>query len=264
VHALLTSGGAVGFRPSFLEARGSLPAQLVLRATVPHFGADSDAFVAVGVPAATLSDSSLLHLDPAYHRPTDTPDRLDPARLERWTTATAAAVRRLDRLAGRPLPEDQYLVAGGRVWLRRDLYWAGFLLWGLLVLHFRPRRTRAGETPEERLSRQRAGLPGFAFRMLLLLAIFVTPVFSVLLYPAALLAHLPPRRPARRGLWIALRIVLGLAPALLLLGAIFYAHARRLVGGWALPGLPTLLLAGVLAAWTALCLSGPAEAHEER
>lgn len=260
VHSLLASGEAVGFPPSFVEVRASLPAQLVLRSTRSHFGADSDAFVAAGVPAATLSDSSPLHLDPAYHRPADTPDRLDPARLERWTTATAAAVRRLDRLAGRPLSDDEYLVAGGRVWLRRDLYWAGFLLWALLVLHFRPRRRDlAAETPEARLARQRAGLPGFAFRMLFLGAVFVAPVFSLLLYPAALLAHLPPRRPAQRLLWIAL----GVAPALLLLGAILYAHARRLVGGWALPGFATLLLAGAFAAWVVLSLRGPVEGDEE-
>jgi hypothetical protein len=238
VHALLASGEAVGWRPAFVEPVGSLPAQLVLRATVSHFGADSDAFVAAGVPAATLSDSSLLHLDPAYHRPTDTADRLDPARLERWTTATAAAVRRLDHLAGRPLAEDQYLVAFGRVWLRRDLYWLGFLLWGLLVLRHR---------------RQRTALPGFAFRMLLLAAIFVAPVFSILLYPAALLAHVPPRPPAQRALWVAL----GLAPALLLLLAICGAAALGLVGRYALGPATTLLLAGTLAAWTVLCLREP-------
>src|SRR6185369_5027436 len=165
----------------------------------------------------TLSANSPLHLDPAYHRPTDTADRLDPARLGSWTTAAAAAVRRLDRLAGRPLPEDLYLVVFGRVWLRRDLYWVGFLLWGLLVFRHRPRRAVwAGETPEERRRRQRAGLPGFVFRMLFLAVVFVVPVFSVLLYPAALLAHVPPRKPLRRGLWI----VLGLSPTALLLLAI--------------------------------------------
>ncbi|HEV7515341.1 MAG TPA: M28 family metallopeptidase [Thermoanaerobaculia bacterium] len=230
VHALLTSGGAVGWRPSFVEAQGSLPAQLVLRATVSPFAADSDEFVAAGVPAVTLSDSSSLHLDPAYHRPADTADRLDPARLDRWVTAAAAAGRRLDRLAGRPLAEDQYLVACGRVWLRRDLYWVGFLLWGLLVF------------------RQRAGLPGFIFRLLLLAVIFVVPVFSVLLYPAALLAHVPSRRPAERGL----RVALGLAPAALLLVAILYGMARGLVRGYALGPFATLLLVGTLAAWAAL------------
>jgi hypothetical protein len=255
VHALIESGGAVGWRPAFVEAHGSLPAQLVLRATVPSFGADSDAFVAVGVPAATLSGSSPLHLDPAYHRPADTADRLDPARLDRWATATASAVRRLDRLAGRPLPEDQFLVAFDRVWLRRDLYWMGFLLWGFLVFRHRP-RTWAGEIPAERRRRQRAGLPGFVFRMLLLAAIFVAPVFSVLLYPAALLAHIPPRKPLQRGFWI----VLGLGPTALLLLAIAGAAALDFVRGYALGPFVTLLLAGTLAAWTVLCLRGPAEA----
>jgi hypothetical protein len=245
VHALLASGEAVGFRADFVEARGSLLAQLVLRATVSHLGADSDAFVAAGVPAASLSDSSLLHLDPAYHRPTDTADRLDPARLERFTTATAAAVRRLDHLAGRPIPEDQYLVVFGKVWLRRDLCWVGFLLWVALVLGARRR---------DQLDRRRRTDPAaFVFRMLFLAVIFVLPVFSVLLYPAALLAHAPPRRAARRGLWI----VLGLAPAALLLGAIALGAALGLVGGYALGPVATLLLAGTLAAWTVLCLRMP-------
>jgi hypothetical protein len=169
-------------------------------------------------------------------------------------TAAAAAVRRLDRLAGRPLPEDQYLVAFHRVWLRRDLYWVGLLLWVLLVFRYRP-RTWAGEDPAERRRRQRAGLPGFVFRMLLLAAIFVAPVFSVLLYPAALLAHLPPRRPLQRGLWI----VLGLGPTALLLLAIAYAAALDFVRGYALGPFVTLLLASTLVAWTVLCLRGPAE-----
>ncbi len=247
VHALLASGEAVGFRADFVEARGSLLAQLVLRATVSHFGADSDAFVATGVPAVSLSDSSLLHLDPAYHRPTDTADRLDPGRLERWTTATAAAVRRLDHLAGRPIPEDQYLVVFGKVWLRRDLCWVGFLLWVALVLGHRRRDLRDG-----RDGRKGSDPAAFVFRMLFLAVIFILPVFSVLLYPAALLAQAPPRRAAQRGLWI----VLGLAPAALFLGGIALGLALGLVGRYALGPFATALLAGTLAAWTAFCLRG--------
>ncbi|HZF11819.1 MAG TPA: M28 family metallopeptidase [Thermoanaerobaculia bacterium] len=249
VHSLLRSGEAAGLPPSFLEAHGSLPAQLVLRATVPTYGADSDAFVAAGVPAATLSDSSLLHLDPAYHRQADTADRLDPTRLDRWVTATAAAVRRLDRLAGRPLPEDRYLVVFGRVWLPRDLYWIGFLLWGLLVVRNRPRRRPEAEAEQNRREgrawRQRA-LPGFLFRLLFLVSVFLAPIFSVLLYPAVLLAHFPPRRGYGRVLWI----VLGLAPVALLLYAILYAFAAEAVRGLA-PGGEVVFVAGALVAYAA-------------
>src|SRR6185295_8513208 len=133
VHAVLKSGEAVGWPYAVADNRWSLLAQLVFRSADIQYGSDSESFLARGVPSVTLTDSSLLALDPAYHRPADVAARLDARRLDRWTQAVAAAVRRLDVLAGRPLPEDRYLAVFGRIWLRRDLIWAGFLLWALLV-----------------------------------------------------------------------------------------------------------------------------------
>ncbi|HEX4963142.1 MAG TPA: M28 family peptidase, partial [Thermoanaerobaculia bacterium] len=224
VYAVQRSGEAVGWPYSLAESRFSLPAQLVLRAVDVRLGADSSAFLRRGIPAVTLSDSSLLALDPAYHRPSDVAARLDDPRLERWTQATAAAVRRLDALTGRPLFEDQYLDVFGHVWLRRDLIWIGFLLWALLVLRGRPGRWR--QTPaEERRRQMRTYLPGFLFRGSMLLAIFLAPVFAVLLWPSALLALAPPKTPGRKALWI----VLGCLPLLLLLAALGVAMAHGLV-----------------------------------
>jgi hypothetical protein len=203
VHAVERSGDAVGWPYSVADNRHPFLAQLLLRAANVNFGADSGSFLRRGIPAVTLSDSSLSDLDPAYHRQTDVAARLDARRLESWTQATAAAVRRLDVLAGRPLFEDQYLAIFGRIWLRRDLIWIGFLLWMLLVFRSRPGRWR-GATAKERRRRMRTYLPGFLFRGLLVLAIFLAPVFAVLLWPAALLSLAPPKPLALRVLWAAL------------------------------------------------------------
>src|SRR6185295_12409013 len=131
VHAVLRSGEAVEWPFAVADNRFPLLAQLVFRSARILYGSDSESFLKWDVPSVTLYDSSFLAEDPAYHRFTDVAGRLDARRLARWTQVLAAAVRRLDALAGRPLPEDQYLVLFRRVWLRRDLIWIGFLLWVL-------------------------------------------------------------------------------------------------------------------------------------
>jgi peptidase M28-like protein len=224
VHAVLRSGETVDWPFAVADNRFPLLAQLMVRSAEVLYGSDSESFLEQGVPSVTLSDSSMLVLDPAYHRSTDVAARLDARRLDGWTQAAAAAVRRLDALAGRPLPEDQYLVAFGRVWLRRDLLWAGFLLWTLLVFRGRPGRRRGGSAADH--GRQmRAYLPGFLFRVLLLLAIFFAPVFSVLLLPAAVLALIPPRPVWARLIWIAA----GILPLLCFLLALGIATAAEIV-----------------------------------
>ncbi|MEA2599198.1 MAG: hypothetical protein QOF89_190 [Acidobacteriota bacterium] len=224
VYAVQRSGAAVGWPYAVADNRFPLFAQLLLRSVDVRFGADSDSFLRRRVPAVTLSDSSLFDLDPAYHRSADVASRLDVPRLERWTQATAAAVRRLDVLAGSPLFEDQYLAVLGRVWLRRDLIWIGFLLWALLVLRGRPGKWR-GTSAEERRRQMGTYLPGFLFRGLMVLAIFLAPIFSLFLWPAALLSLAPPRGAGARAVWI----VLGCLPFLLFLAGLGVAVAHGLV-----------------------------------
>ncbi len=228
VHAVLESGGAVGWPYAVADNRFPLLGQLVFRSARILYGSDSESFLEAGVPSLTLSDSSLGVEDPAYHRPTDVATRLDARRLDQWTQAVAAAVRRLDALPGPPLPEDQYLAVFGRVWLRRDLMWLGFLLWALLVFRGRPGRWRGGSAAEH--GRQMRGyLPGFIFRVLLLAAVFLAPVFAVLLLPAAALALVLALAPPRR-FWVrALCIVGGLAPFLSFLLALAVAAGARIV-----------------------------------
>lgn len=254
-HFLLESGEAIDWPLSVADNRYPVLTQLVLRSARVHLAADSNNFLARGIPAVALSDSSLLVLDPAYHSQEDSPGRLDAARLGRWTDLIAATVRRLDGLAGRPAPEDRYLAAFGRVWSHRDLLWAGFLFWGLLVFRGRPGRWR-GTSAEVHGRQMHTYLPGFLFRGLLLVALFLAPVFSVLLFPAAALTLIPPRRTGMRILWI----VLGLLPLLLFLGALGFAAAEGMVslkrgfqGGWAAAVLipATLLVYGVMIARTA-------------
>jgi hypothetical protein len=224
VHSVLRGGEAVGWPFEAADNRSPFLVQLIVRSVKVGYGSDSESFLEMGIPSVTLSDSSLLVLDPAYHQPADTAGRLDGERLDRWTQTVAAVVRRLDSLAGRPLPEDQYLVFAGRVWLRRDLIWIGFLLWGVLVFRGRPGRWRGTSTAEH--GRQmRSYLPGFLFRLFLLAAIFLAPVFAVLLFPAAALALLRPRPVWARVLWV----LLGFLPFFAYLAVLGVALAQEAV-----------------------------------
>ncbi|HEX3129758.1 MAG TPA: M28 family peptidase [Thermoanaerobaculia bacterium] len=215
VHFLLRSGDAVDWHYGMSDAQAPFLAQLVLRSARIRLGADANAFTAQGIPAISVSDSSLLRMDPAYHRPTDTPARLDPARMEGWTTAVTAAVRRMDRLAGRPVQDDEFLVLFNRVWSRRDLYWLGIGLWLLLAFRGRPRGARFA-TAEERSMAWHRHLPGVLFRALFLAAVLLSPVLSVLLFPLGLLAAFPPKKT-----WARISaLVVGLLPLLLFAGAL--------------------------------------------
>jgi hypothetical protein len=198
-------------------------AQLILRTARVRLGADANAFTAHGIPALSVSDSSLLRMDPAFHRPTDIPARLNPARMEAWTTAVTAAVRRMDRLAGRPVQDDEYLVLFNRVWIRRDLYWMGLGFWLLLAFRGRPRGARFASA-EERSRAWRSHLPGVLFRALFLASVLLAPVLAVLLYPAGLLAAFPPKQTWAR----VTAVVLGLLPLLVFLGALGVAFAMHL------------------------------------
>jgi hypothetical protein len=223
IHFLLRSGEAVGWDYGMSDAQAPFLAQLVLRTARVRLGADSNAFTERGIPAVSVSDTSLLRMDPAYHKPTDVPGRLDPARMEAWTTAVTAAVRRMDRLAGRPVQDDEYLVLFGRVWTRRDLYWVGLGLWLLLAVRGRPRGARF-VSAEERSRAWRRYLPGVVFRALFLASVLLAPVLSVLLFPAGLLAAFPPKQTWAR----VSAMMLGLLPLLIFLGALATAFAIHL------------------------------------
>jgi peptidase M28-like protein len=255
VHALLRSGDAMGWPLAMADPRHPLLLQLVERSTRVRFGTDADSFLAAGIPAAALSDSSFLALDPAYHKPSDVAVRLDPRRLAAWTGVIAAAVRRLDALAGPPVYEDQYLVIGGRVWLRRDLLLAGFVLWALLVFRGIPGRWR-GATAEERVRQRRRYLPGFAFRVLLLCALFFAPVLSVLLFPAAALALAPPARRGWRITWLAVGL-LPLGVYQLALAAGVLAGVVSPFGGFQAGGGALLLLLGAFLAYGVMMAATP-------
>jgi hypothetical protein len=103
-------------------------------------------------------------------------------------------ILQIDYLRGNSLADTEYLVATGRVWIRRDLLWVGFVLWVPLVFQGVPGRWR-GASADSKRRRGRAYLPGFAFRMLFLVDLFLIPtIATVLLYPVALLALIPTSR----------------------------------------------------------------------
>jgi hypothetical protein len=194
VHAILRAAAGVDFDLVVLDRWWSWWAQLAVRCSRPLRISDGHRFVEAGVPAATLSDLSMTGARQPGADGEDSPDVVDAIRLSSWAQVVAATVRRLDRLAGRPRDESEYLVLFGRVWTRRDLVWLGFLVWMLLVWRGLPGRWRQRPVRERRQA-GRAYLPGFAFRMLFLVSVFLIPTFmTLLLLPVALVALVGPAR----------------------------------------------------------------------
>jgi len=217
VHALLRAGATVGLGVDVVDGRSSWIGQLVARSTRRLPAGPADRALALGVPSLRLLLPDLFSVGAAG----------DDASL-----LTAALVRRLDGLDGRPVWEDEFLVAAGRVWLRRDLYWLGLALW--LLLYWRGR-----------------GLPGREFRWLFLVAWLVVPVFAAVLLtvPAAVAAWRPGGRR-----WIGL---VGLVPAALfglrLIAVLLDGH--QLV----VAGLPAALVVAAMGAfiWSQVGKSSP-------
>jgi Peptidase family M28 len=238
VHAALRAGAAVGFRFRVGDHRHPLLAQLLTRTARVPWSSDAAAVLEAGIPALLLTDFSALDPYDAMHTPEDGPDRLSAERLERWVTATAAVVRRLDALAGRPRWEEEYLALAGRVWIRRDLLWIGLVLWIVLVLRGSPGRW-AGAHSDERRSRGRSYLPGYLFRLgFLIAAIWMPALAAPLLYPLAPLALLTPRTTVGR-LAVAVAACL---PTAIWLGLLAVAAALGLASGLALePGRTAVL-----------------------
>ncbi len=201
IHLALEGAKAVRFPVVVADARWPIFAQLGLRVARPTRISDSRSFLEVGIPALTLSDISLTESEPTRHSRADGLDRLDAQRLERWTSTLAAIVLQIDSLRDQPLNDTEYLVAGNRVWIRRDLLWVGLILWAPMVFRGLPGKWR-GASAESKRRRGRKYLPGFAFRMLFLVSLVLVPTLSsVLLYPAAILAWIPePRSRAMRHL----------------------------------------------------------------
>jgi Peptidase family M28 len=267
VHAVLRGGDAVGREVAVLDRPWSLPAQLALRVAEPAHGSDAAALLGVEIPAVVLSQTCLSGAFPHYHAAGDGPGELVEGRLAEWTELTAAVVRRLDDLAGRPLAESSYLVVGGRVWLRRDLYWLGFAIWAALVVASYRARMAARGAGEGGEGTSATALPGrlrggsFPFRLLFLAATLVVPALAApLLYPAGVFALVPATRRRLR----VLEVALGLAPALLLGAGLAVVAARGEVSRWALGWFPGGLLAAALAAFAASLLGAKDTVPQER
>jgi hypothetical protein len=244
VRALLEEGRSAGWPLHVADPRFPLPMQLLLRGTRVGFGADSGAFLEQGIPAVTLSDSSFFVLDPAYHQPADTVDRLNAGRLEAWTRAVAATVRRLDRLEGRPGPEDEYLVLAGRVWSRWVLAGIGLGLAALVAV-----RHRRSPSNKE-----------WGFPVLLGAACLIAPTLAIpLLVPAAVLAFFSPANRRWRPLWTFLGLLPLLLYHLLLTGALA-AGLSSWRAGFQESWMGAALVLAALAAW--VLLPGPSLAGE--
>lgn len=243
VHAALKAGAAVGFPFRVDDHVAPIRAQILTRTARMPWSTDAVAMTEAGIPSLVLTDFSALHPYAAMHSAEDVVERLDPDRLSRWVMATAAVVRRIDALEGRPRWEEEYLAFGGRVWIRRDLLWIGFALWIALVVRGMPGRW-AGARGSERRARGRSYLPGYLFRVVFLLAAFAIPALAApLLYPLAPLAMITPRSTATR---VALA-GLGCLPAAAWLGLLAIAGWLGLASGLILTPVQAALLVVTLA-----------------
>lgn len=111
-----------------------------------------------------------------------------------------AALPALSQVRGPVLTKaDEYAVLFGRVWTARELSWVAAGICVLLVFCGWPRGMA-----------WRRYLPEVVFRGLFLTSVLVAPVFSVLLFPAGLLAAILPRTFWGR----IVAIVLGILPIL--------------------------------------------------
>lgn len=174
-HFVLQGGRAGGGRLAIGDRYWPLMGQLLGRFAQARVTTGAEPFLAAGVPAMTIAGGA--HDDP------------------RWPSVIAGVVRRLDSLAGRPRDDDVYLVLGGRVGSRRDLYWVGLVVFLALIVRGLPGAWRGG-TSGQRRRRGRRYLPGFVFRMLFLVVLLMAPTATlVLLVPAAVLTLVPLRRP---------------------------------------------------------------------
>ena len=160
VHAVLKAGAAVGFPFRVDDHVAPIRAQVLTRTARMPWSSDAVVLLEAGIPSVVLTDFSALHPYDAMHTADDVSGRIDAERLGRWVLATAAVIRRLDALEGRPRWEEEYLAFGGRVWIRRDLLWIGLALWIAMVLRGRPGRW-AGARRDERRARGRSYLPGY-------------------------------------------------------------------------------------------------------
>ncbi len=255
VHAGLVAGAAVGFPFRVDDHIAPIRAQVLTRTARMPWSSDAVVMLEAGIPSVVLTDFSALHPYGAMHTPGDVPERVDSERLERWVLATAAVVRRLDALEGRPRWEEEYLAFGGRVWIRRDLIWIGLALWIGLVLRARPGRW-AGAQRDERLARGRSYLPGYSFRLAFLVAAIVTPALAApLVYPLALLGMITPRSTLARFAMAGL----GCLPAAVWLGVLAVAGWLGLASGFALAPAKLTVLVATLAtfAWQLWTRSAP-------
>jgi hypothetical protein len=245
VHAGLKAGAAVGFPFRVDDHLAPIRAQILTRTARVPWSSDAVVLLEAGIPSMVLTDFSALHPYDAMHTADDVSGRVDRDRLARWVLATAAMVRRVDALEGRPRWEEEYLAFGGRVWIRRDLLWIGLALWVVLVLRGRPGRW-AGARGAERRARGRSYLPGYLFRVAFLVAAIMTPALAApLLYPLAPLGMITPRSTATR---IAIA-ALACLPAAGWLGLVAVASWLGLASGFAVAPAKVAVLAVTLGAF---------------
>ncbi|MEJ2085434.1 MAG: hypothetical protein P8Y44_07115 [Acidobacteriota bacterium] len=199
VHAALEGARAAGLPLVIADSRWPVFAQLSLRISRPARIFEGRSFAVAGVPAVAVSDVSLTE-SPHIRQEIDAGKRsVDSARLDLWTEALSAMIVHMDQAGQGALSDSEYLVAFRRTWIRRDLLWLGFILWVPMVFRGLPGSWR-GTSSASRRRMGRDYLPGFAFRMLFLLSMFLIPTLAtVLLYPAAILALIPvPTRASWR------------------------------------------------------------------
>jgi hypothetical protein len=77
---------------------------------------DDLSFLQAGLPAVQVSDSSFTAYYPWYHKPADTPDKIDAAALARIGDLVVEVVEALGRAPRGPAVQPRWIAAFGHVW----------------------------------------------------------------------------------------------------------------------------------------------------
>ncbi|MEE2777023.1 MAG: M28 family peptidase [Acidobacteriota bacterium] len=242
VHQVTTVGEEVDFPMAVGSSRAGVAMQILSRTNRVPYSSDRASLVVAGIPAVLLTDFDPLRRSPVHHGPGDVASRLDAQRLDRWTQLVVGSVLALDRLAGRPSWEDDYLYFWGRVWIRRDLMWVGFVLWVAMVFAARPGRW-AGAEASERRTRGRRYLPGYLFRLSYLGVTFLSPTIAgPIVFPLALISIWRSRRGGRA---LVLQAI-GALPTVVGLVVLVWARALGATSDLAPEPLPAFLVVAAL------------------
>ncbi|MBI3073892.1 MAG: Zn-dependent exopeptidase M28 [Deltaproteobacteria bacterium] len=114
VESLLRASHAAGAKLDVGDSLLTIPYQVAVRLAEVPFGSDDAPFIVSQIPAAFLADFSFTRQYAHYHRETDTPERLDAARVAAAGRTAEAFIKTFARAGTRAPWDEDYVAVGGQ------------------------------------------------------------------------------------------------------------------------------------------------------